>query len=62
MAVTEQRGRSPFCFITGNIRVLVVCRVLWSFTTSIVYPFFSLYILALGGPPPRSASSTPWAS
>ena len=51
MVVTEQRGRSPFWFITGNIRVLVVCRVLWSFTTSIVYPFFSLYILALGGTP-----------
>jgi MFS family permease len=52
MAVPEQRGRSPFWFITGNIRVvLVVCRVLWSFSTSIVYPFFSLYILALGGTP-----------
>ena len=51
MAVTEHRGRSPFWFITGNIRVLVVCRLLWSFSTSIVYPFFSLYILALGGTP-----------
>jgi MFS family permease len=51
MAVTEQRGRSPFWFITGNIRVLVVCRLLWSFSTSIVYPYFSLYILALGGTP-----------
>ena len=29
--------------------VLVVCRVLWGMSTSIVYPFFSLYILALGG-------------
>jgi MFS family permease len=27
----------------------MVCRVLWSFSTSIVYPFFSLYILALNG-------------
>ncbi|MFB0557501.1 MAG: MFS transporter [Candidatus Bathyarchaeia archaeon] len=51
MVVAEQRERSPFWFITGNIRVLVVCRVLWSFSTSIVYPFFSLYILALGGTP-----------
>jgi MFS family permease len=51
MAVIEQRGRSPFWFITGNIRVLVVCRLLWSFSTSIVYPYFSLYILALGGTP-----------
>mgnify|MGYP001128903967 CR=1 FL=1 len=44
-----QRGRSPFGFIRGNILVLMVCRVLWSWSTSIVYPFFSLYILALGG-------------
>ncbi len=51
MVVAEQRRRSPFWFLTGNIRVLVVCRVLWSFSTSIVYPFFSLYILALGGTP-----------
>jgi MFS family permease len=51
MIISEQRGRSPFWFLTGNIRVLVVCRVLWSFSTSIVYPFFSLYILALGGTP-----------
>jgi len=29
----------------------VICRLLWSFSTSIVYPFFSLYILALGGTP-----------
>lgn len=45
----EQRNRSPFWFIRGNILVLMVCRVLWSWSTSIVYPFFSLYILALGG-------------
>jgi len=51
MVVTEQKGRSPFWFMTGNIRVLVICRVMWSFSTSIVYPFFSLYIIALGGTP-----------
>ncbi len=51
MVVTEVRGRSPFWFLTGNIRILVICRVLWSFSTSIVYPFFSLYIIALGGTP-----------
>jgi len=49
--IPEQQRRSPFWFLTGNIRVLVICRVLWSFSTSIVYPFFSLYILALGGTP-----------
>jgi len=47
----EQRSRSPFWFLRGNILVLMVCRVLWSWSTSIVYPFFSLYILALGGTP-----------
>jgi len=51
MDVTEQRGRSPFWFFTGNIKVLVFCRLIWSFSTSIVYPFFSLYIIALGGTP-----------
>ncbi len=47
----EQREtrRSPFWFITGNVRVLMICRVLWSWSTSIIYPYFSLYILALGG-------------
>lgn len=49
MFVSEQRGRSPVWFLTGNIRVLMLCRVLWSWSTSIVYPYFSLYILALGG-------------
>ena len=51
MAISEQRAGSPLWFLSGNIRVLVICRVLWSFSTSIVYPFFSLYILALGGTP-----------
>lgn len=51
MTIPELRRRSPFWFLTGNIRVLVICRVLWSFSTSIVYPYFSLYILALGGTP-----------
>jgi len=38
-----------FWFIQGNVKVLMICRVLWSWSTSIIYPFFSLYILALGG-------------
>ena len=42
-------GGGIFWFIQGNIKVLMFCRVLWSFSTSIIYPFFSLYILALGG-------------
>lgn len=51
MGISEQTGKSPLWFLTGNVRVLVVCRVLWSFSTSVVYPYFSLYILALGGTP-----------
>ncbi|TRO52410.1 MFS transporter [Candidatus Bathyarchaeota archaeon] len=43
----EKRGM--FWFIQGNVRILMICRVLWGFSTSIVYPFFSLYIKALGG-------------
>ncbi len=27
----------------------MICRVLWSASTSIVYPYFSFYVLALGG-------------
>jgi MFS family permease len=27
----------------------MICRILWSLSTSIVYPYFSLYIVALGG-------------
>ncbi|MFP3951649.1 MAG: MFS transporter [Candidatus Bathyarchaeia archaeon] len=44
-----EEGSSFFWFVTDNIKVLMACRVLWSWSTSIVYPFFSLYILALGG-------------
>ena len=48
---TSETKRSPFWFLTGNTRILVICRILWSFSTSIVYPYFSLYIIALGGTP-----------
>jgi MFS family permease len=43
----EQKGM--FWFIRGNIRTLMICRVIWSASTSIVYPYFSFYVLALGG-------------
>jgi len=45
----SESKRGIFWFIQGNIKVLMICRVLWGFSTSIVYPFFSLYIKALGG-------------
>jgi DHA1 family multidrug resistance protein-like MFS transporter len=47
MGETEKRGM--FWFVQGNVKVLMICRLLWSGSTSIIYPFFSLYILALGG-------------
>jgi MFS family permease len=45
----RQDKKGLFWFIRGNVLVLMVCRIIWSFSTSIVYPYFSLYILALGG-------------
>ena len=45
----SEAKKGIFWFIRGNILVLMACRVLWGFSTSIVYPFFSLYIKALGG-------------
>jgi len=33
----------------GNVLVLTICRLLWNISMSITSPFFSLYILALGG-------------
>jgi DHA1 family tetracycline resistance protein-like MFS transporter len=49
MTETIQEKKGMFWFIKGNILTLMICRVLWSLSTSIVYPFFSFYILALGG-------------
>jgi MFS family permease len=49
LAIEEQKGM--FWFIKGNVKILIICRLLWSWSTSIVFPFFSLYILALGGTP-----------
>ena len=49
MEEEPQPRRSMFWFVQGNVKILMLCRVLWSASTSIIYPFFSLYILALGG-------------
>jgi len=38
-------------FMNGNILVLTVTRVLGMFCRSMVFPYASLYILALGGEP-----------
>ena len=36
----------------GNILVLTVSRIIWSLSSSIVWPYVSLYIMELGGDPP----------
>ncbi len=48
-AITEQEKKGMFWFIQGNIKILMICRLMWSLSTSIVYPYFSFYVLALGG-------------
>ena len=48
-AISEQEKKGAFWFIQGNIKTLIICRLLWSLSTSIVYPYFSFYIAALGG-------------
>jgi len=35
--------------MTGNVLVLVVCRVILTMSQSLAHPYFSLYVLALGG-------------
>lgn len=47
----EDEKKSPFWFITGNLRVLISTRMLWGLSRGIIYPYLSLYILALGGTP-----------
>ncbi len=51
MEELEHRNKSPFWFLRGNFFVLLVCRIMWTSSISIVNPFLSLYILALGGTP-----------
>jgi len=48
-AISEQEKKGMFWFIRGNIKILIICRLLWSLSTSIVYPYFSYYIEAIGG-------------
>jgi MFS family permease len=37
--------------LRGNLLWLVICRIIWMFTTSIPRPYLSLYITELGGSP-----------
>ncbi len=44
-----QRLRSRFQFMQGNILVLSITNLLGNFSRAMVFPYTSLYILALGG-------------
>ncbi len=48
---TVRRIRGVFSFMRGNILVLTLTQVLGRFFRSMVQPYASLYILALGGEP-----------
>ena len=49
--MTEQ-GYTLRDLIKGNIKILIVSRIIWSLSMSIVTPYQSLYILDLGGSKP----------
>ena len=38
-----------FQYVTGNLRVLTITDLLGNFSRRLVFPYASLYILALGG-------------
>lgn len=38
-------------FLRGNMLVMITTSAMWQFAGNSVWPFFSLYVLALGGPP-----------
>jgi uncharacterized membrane protein len=38
-----------FGFMRGNILVMTVCESLWRVSVDVIWPFLSLYVLALGG-------------
>jgi len=38
-----------FSFMRGNVLVLTICSTLWRISVDVVWPFLSLYVLALGG-------------
>ena len=44
-----EKMHSNFSFMRENVLVLTICRALWTISISIAWPFFPLYIGALGG-------------
>ncbi len=52
LCMTEPIGsgsESPFGFMRGNVLVMTVTRIFRMFSRSAAFPYFSLYVLALGG-------------
>ena len=49
--ITLQTLRNSFRFLHGNILVISVTTLLGNFSRAMVFPYASLYILALGGSP-----------
>jgi MFS family permease len=41
--------KSNLSFMTGNVLVLTVCRIIFTMSQSLAGPYFSLFVLALGG-------------
>jgi hypothetical protein len=53
--VCHSEDSRVFSFMRGNILVITLNQALSRFFRSMVMPYASLYVLALGGSPPRSA-------
>jgi len=49
----DQQGQSSarLSFLRGNMLVMIATSAMWQFAGNSVWPFFSLYVLALGGTP-----------
>lgn len=52
MSTVAPQGMSLRSLMKGNVLVLTVSRILWSMGDALVFPYLSLYILALGGDKP----------
>lgn len=48
---SEKKSSAKLDFLHGNMLVMMASGAIWQFAGNSVWPFFSLYVLALGGPP-----------
>ncbi len=47
----RERSSAKLGFLRGNMAVMIATGAVWQFAGNSVWPFFSLYVLALGGAP-----------